>query len=212
MIKTTFGLCRKIYHISRYFIVATCFLTVLFSPVFAQSKDASADSKCPGEMVDRLGPEKAKPPRAFLSELKSAVELGQRSKVANMMRFPLLVATPQKRLEIGDREEFLYNYDHILTPKVKAKIGDEMSSRCLFVNWQGFMVGDGEVWFKEISSGTFRVISIGTEEDFSPRQPPKNTARCLRFEVGKHIWSCSSSFCTLDVHVTCTPQSAGKCT
>jgi hypothetical protein len=194
---------------SLHFIVATCFLTVLFSPVFAQSKDTS---KCPGETVDRLGPEKARPPRAFLSELKSAVELDQRSKVANMMRFPLLVATPQKRLEIGSREEFLYNYNHILTPKVKAKIGDEMSSRCLFVNWQGFMVGDGEVWFKEISSGTFRVISIGTEEDFSPRQPPKNTARCLSFEFEKHVWSCSSSLCALDVHVETashTPVSLG---
>jgi len=127
--------------------------------------------------VDRLRPEKAKLSRAFLSELKSAVELDQRSKVANLMRFPLLVGTPKKHLEIGDREEFLYNYDHILTPKVKAKIGDEMSSKCLFVNWQGFMVGDGEVWFKEISPGTFRVITIGTEEDFSPRHPPKNTAR-----------------------------------
>ena len=127
--------------------------------------------------MDRLRPEKAKLSRAFLSELKSAVELDQRSKVANLMRFPLLVGTPKKHLEIGDREEFLYNYDHILTPKVKAKIGDEMSSKCLFVNWQGFMVGDGEVWFKEISPGTFRVITIGTEEDFSPRHPPKNTAR-----------------------------------
>ena len=151
-------------------------LRSFFPPTFAQSKDANAESKCPGETVDRLGPEKAKPPRAFLSELTAAVELDQKSKVANMMRYPLLVATPQKRLEIGDREEFLYNYDHILTPKVKAEIRDEMSSRCLFVNWQGFMVGRGEVWFKEISPGTFRVITIGTEEEFSPRHPPKNTA------------------------------------
>ena len=72
------------------------------------------------------------------------------------MRFPLRVSTSKKRLEINDREEFLYNYDQILTLKVKAKIGDEMSSKCLFANWQGFMVGDGKVWFTELSSRTFR--------------------------------------------------------
>ena len=86
------------------------------------------------------------------------------------------VSTPKKRLEITDREEFLYNYDHIFTSKVKAKIEDERSSKCLFANWQGFMVADGEVWFIEISSRTFLVISINIEEDFSPRRPPKNTA------------------------------------
>jgi hypothetical protein len=187
MEKTTLRLCRKARHSGSYFIVATYFLAVFFPPAFAQSKDAGADSECRGDTVDRLGPEKARLSRAFLSELKSAVELDQRSRVANMMRFPLRVVTPKKRLEIRDREEFLYNYDHILTAKVKAKIGDGMSSKCLFANWQGFMVGDGEVWFTEISSRTFRVITINTEEDFSPRQPPKNTAHSGAFRVYQEL-------------------------
>jgi hypothetical protein len=192
MEKTTLRLCRKTRHIRTCFIVATCFFAVLFSsPAFAQSKDSSADSECPGDTVDRLGPEKAKLARAFLSGLKSAVELDKRSKVADMMRFPLRVGTPKKRLEIRDREEFLYNYDHILTPKVKAKIADEMSSRCLFANWQGYMVGDGEVWFTEISPGTFRVITIGTEEDFAPRHPPKNTARSSNLPRTTHCHALS---------------------
>ena len=93
-----------------------------------------------------------------------------------MVRFPLRVVTPKKRLVIKNREEFLYNYDHVLTAKVKAKIEDEMSSKCLFANWQGYMVGDGQVWFTEMTSGTLKIITFSIDEDFSPQHPPKNSA------------------------------------
>ncbi len=176
MENTAIGWYRKARCISAGFLAACCF-AVFLPPAFAQSKDASAGSECSGDMVDKLGPEKAKLARTFLSELKSAVEQDQRSKVAIMIRFPLKVGTPKKRLVIKDREEFLYNYEHILTAKVKAKIGDEMSSKCLFANWQGYMVGDGEVWFTEMISGALKIITFNIDQDFSPRHPPKTTAQ-----------------------------------
>ena len=176
MKKTAIGWYREARRTGAGFLLAACFMTVFLAPVLAQSKDAGAASECGGDTVDKLGPEKAKLARAFLSELKSAVEQDQRSKVASMIRFPLRVVTPKKRLAIKDREEFLYNYDHILTAKVKAMIGDEMSSKCLFANWQGYMVGDGEVWFTEMTSGTLKIITFNVDEDFLPQHPPKNTA------------------------------------
>jgi hypothetical protein len=187
MEKTAIGWCRKARHVSGCFLVGACLVAVFLPVAFGQSKDASAGSECGGATtVDGLGPEKAKLARAFLSELKSAVEQDQRSKVANMIRFPLKVGTPKKRFVIKDREEFLYNYDHILTAKVKAKIGDEMSSKCLFANWQGYMVGDGEVWFTEMTSGALKIISFNIDEDFSPQHPPKNSARSSTLPG----WSC----------------------
>jgi hypothetical protein len=35
---------------------------------------------------------------------------------------PVAGRHPPRNLEIQNHEEFLYDYDHILTPKVKAKI------------------------------------------------------------------------------------------
>lgn len=159
------------------FFLAAYLSAGCFGPAFAQSNEASAASECGGgTTVDTLGPEKAKLARTFLSELKTAVELDQRSKVANMIRFPVPVGTPKRRLQIKDREEFLYNYEPIVTSKVKATLANEVSSKCLFANWQGFMVGDGEVWFDEISPGTLKVITFNIDEDFSPRHPAKSAA------------------------------------
>lgn len=85
-------------------------MAVFLPQAFAQSSDPNGVAECGGgEPVDRLGPEKAKLARSFLSELKSAVEQNQRPKIASMIRFPLKVGTPKKRLVIKDREEFLYN-------------------------------------------------------------------------------------------------------
>jgi len=170
--------CRRVYLV--WLILGA---TGAFSPtgfilsVRGQSTDERTQHGCPGDTVDRLGSEIAKRSRAFLTELKSAVEASNKTKVASMIRFPLRVATPKKQIEIKNREEFLYNYDHIFTPAVKAKIADEASSRCLFANWQGFMVGDGEVWFREVRPGTFRLVTVNVEADFSVGEPSQDVAQ-----------------------------------
>ena len=168
----------KTPHLGFFLAIVGAFFLASFAVIAPyQSKDASAESGCSGDTVDRLGPGIAKRARAFLSELKSAVELSDKTKVAGMAKFPLRVSTPAKRLEIKDREEFLYNYDHIFTPDIVAKITDEKSFRCLFANRQGFMVGDGEVWFREVTPGTFRIVTVNVNTDFTVRKPPQKTAQ-----------------------------------
>jgi len=63
-----------------------------------------------------------------------------------------------KRFPVRNQEEFLRNYGRIMNRSVKQAILDEKSSRCLFPSSEGFMVRDGEVWFKEISAGIFKVV------------------------------------------------------
>lgn len=169
-------MCKTHYLRFGFAVFGTFFLASSAVIALNQSKDTSTESKCSGHTVDRLGSGIAKRARAFLSELKSAVELSDKTKVASMAKFPLRVNTPTKHLAIKDREEFLYNYDHILTPDIKTKIADERSSRCLFANRQGFMIGDGEAWFREVSPETFRIVTVNVNADFTVRKPPQNMA------------------------------------
>jgi len=107
-----------------------------------------------------MGPEIATQSRAFLAKLKAAVQARDKSKVSQMVSYPLQVNRSSKTIHIKNREEFVRRYDTIVNAIVSAKIIDEASSRCLFSNSQGFMIGDGEVWFKGLSPGVFKIITI----------------------------------------------------
>jgi hypothetical protein len=79
-----------------------------------------------------------------------------------MVHFPLKVNSPNENVRIRDRDEFVHKYEQIINGRVRAKILDEKSSRCLFANSKGFMVGDGEVWFAETIPGVFKIIIINS--------------------------------------------------
>lgn len=77
-----------------------------------------------------------------------------------MLQYPLDAHIADKRFSVHNPGEFLLNYSRIVNRSVTAAILDEKSSRCLFPSPEGFMVGDGEVWFKEVSPGAFRIITF----------------------------------------------------
>jgi hypothetical protein len=110
-----------------------------------------------------MGPEIARQSRDFLATLRMAVQANDRAKVASMILYPLEVNMGKKKLHVGDRKTFLRQYRLIIDAQVRAKVLDEKSSRCLFANWQGFMVGDGEVWFRELAPGVFKIVTINTD-------------------------------------------------
>jgi len=74
---------------------------------------------------------------------KAAVVAGDRPNVVEYVRFPLRVADGR---QIADAGEFQRNYERIITPAVvKALQAQDFDS--VFVNAQGVMVGQGQVWF-----------------------------------------------------------------
>ena len=53
------------------------------------------------------------------------------------------------------------SYDGIVTAKVKRALAEQSYAK-LFANWQGVMVGDGELWFSAVGkTGVLRIIAIG---------------------------------------------------
>ncbi|QKW58353.1 hypothetical protein [Stenotrophomonas sp. NA06056] len=73
---------------------------------------------------------------------KTAVVAGDRPAVVEEVRFPLNISGGKKITGPG---EFQRNYEKIITPAVvKAVSAQEFGN--VFVNQQGVMIGDGQVW------------------------------------------------------------------
>ena len=128
--------------------------------VKAQTSPSAEQTPCPGDTVDRMGKEIAAQARAFLAKMRKAVASGNKDELAEMVQYPLRVYSGANVETIADKKEFIRRFDQIFVARVKAKILDEKSSRCLFANPQGFMVGNGEVWFQRLDDGPFKIISV----------------------------------------------------
>lgn len=83
--------------------------------------------------------------------LQKVVAVNDRSKVADMVLYPLRVngwtdeVKGKGSVQFETKAELLDNYDEIFTLQVReAIVGQKVAE--LSVNWQGVMVGKGEVW------------------------------------------------------------------
>jgi hypothetical protein len=82
----------------------------------------------------------------FLESLKKAVTQDDPAETAKLLSYPCRWNTKKHHKAIKSEKEFIQNYKFIMTGKVKQAI----LCTCiddLFVNSQGFMLGNGEVWF-----------------------------------------------------------------
>jgi hypothetical protein len=101
----------------------------------------------------------------FFAKLKKAVAEGDKETVASMIDYPFQARLKGKAVKIRDQKHFVADYDQVVTAKVKDAVAKQ-TYPTLFGNWQGVMIGDGEVWFNGICSDdsckqqTVRIIAI----------------------------------------------------
>ncbi len=106
-----------------------------------------------------------KPYEEFFAKLKKAVADGDKETVASMIDYPFQARLKGKAVKIRDQKHFVADYDQVVTAKVKDAVAKQ-TYPTLFANWQGVMIGDGEVWFNGICSDDFckqqtvRIIAI----------------------------------------------------
>lgn len=104
------------------------------APAAAEEGDARA-------RIDSVLGDAAQYEKVF-NAFKTAVVGGDRAAVVEEVRFPLNIAGGKK---ISGPGEFQRNYEKIITPAVvKAMSGQDFGK--VFVNQQGVMIGDGQVW------------------------------------------------------------------
>jgi len=122
---------------------------------------ATADEKCEGSTVDTQGPKTAKAARSFLVDLQAAVQANDKKKIAAMISYPMNFIHDSKRARIRDKQTFLSRYDTVFNEHIRDAILKQ-SAHCLFGNYQGEMIGNGEVWFSEMQDGSLKIITVNS--------------------------------------------------
>jgi hypothetical protein len=105
------------------------------------------------------------PYQKFFERLKKAVAGNDKKTVASLVDYPFKARINGKAVTIRDAAHFVADYDKVVTAKVKEAIAKQTYTT-LFANWQGVMIGDGEVWFNSICSDdscrqqTVKIIAV----------------------------------------------------
>jgi hypothetical protein len=113
--------------------------------------------------------------RAFLVALQKAVASDDRRKVASMIRYPIVIWARDRNVRFKTPASLAASYELIFTAAIKKTIA-EARTECLFTNWKGVMIHDGEIWMGAGSKGGLQIITInrpvGEERQVKPRPPP----------------------------------------
>ncbi|AWH20081.1 hypothetical protein [Stenotrophomonas sp. ZAC14D2_NAIMI4_6] len=108
------------------------------APAVAPAETSADDARA---RIDSVLGDAAQYEKVF-NAFKTAVVGGDRAAVVEEVRFPLNIAGGRKITGPG---EFQRNYETIITPAVVKAVSEQDFGK-VFVNQQGVMIGDGQVW------------------------------------------------------------------
>jgi len=109
----------------------------------------------------------------ILTQLQQGVSSHNAAAVAALIHYPIKVNPGKKPFTIKNEKEFIKDYDRIITPDIASAIYKQKYDN-LFVNSEGAMIGDGEVWitgFCRDKSCKQSDIKIGTIQDTKNLKP-----------------------------------------
>ncbi|WP_313443040.1 hypothetical protein [Stenotrophomonas sp.] len=118
--------------------------TAAAAPAAPNDASATAEPAAEGDVharIDAVLGDSAQYEKVF-NAFKTAVVGGDRAAVVEEVRFPLNIAGGKKITGPG---EFQRNYEKIITPAVVKAMSEQEFGK-VFVNQQGVMIGDGQVW------------------------------------------------------------------
>jgi len=96
----------------------------------------------------------------FFHNLQEAMARGDRVRIASMVSYPITVMIAGRKVRLRNRAEFLRRYNVAINLRVKQAVAGQNVEN-LFVNYQGVMIGDGEIWFNQPSrSKLIKIIAI----------------------------------------------------
>ena len=93
---------------------------------------------------------------SFLEKLQAALHNNDRNAVASLVHYPLLTTLHAKKVQIASRPELLAHYQEIFDSGVRCAILNA-TAKDVWGNWQGFMIGNGAIWFDGIIPATEKV-------------------------------------------------------
>jgi hypothetical protein len=108
-----------------------------------------------------------------LTNLQRSVASHNAAGVAVLVHYPIKVNPGKHTFTVKNQKAFIKDYDRIITPDISDAILKQ-KYETLFVNSQGAMIGDGEVWITGIcldKNCTKSDIKIGTIQDTNNLKP-----------------------------------------
>lgn len=111
-------------------------------PAFAQT-DADTDAAVDSALGDHTAY------RAAFDAIQKAVADDDKTGFAAWVSYPIALTADGEEVTIEDAAQFEEHYDVILTDEIRAAIADQ-TWQDLFVNYQGIMFGNGQVWLNGI--------------------------------------------------------------
>lgn len=103
--------------------------------------------------------------RQAFEAIQQAVAEGDATAFADWVSYPIEVVADGEPMVIGDAAQFADHYEDIVTPEIAQAVADQTFNE-LFVNSEGAMFGDGQVWMSEIclddacSNSEVKIITI----------------------------------------------------
>ena len=95
----------------------------------------------------------------FLARMKQAITADDHAAIAAMVKYPLTVYSSAGRpATYRNAAALSANYTRVFTPEVKAAIAAAKPDD-LFARDQGVMIGNGEIWMKQIG-GSMKIITV----------------------------------------------------
>jgi hypothetical protein len=94
----------------------------------------------------------------FLADLRTAIEKNDRTRVSQLVAYPLRW-NGKRRSQISTPEELLKYYDRIFSYRFRLTI-EGARAEDVFRNDQGWMWDSGRFWIDSSENGVFRIITV----------------------------------------------------
>jgi hypothetical protein len=96
--------------------------------------------------------------------LQELVRSGDKQAIESEVSYPLRVNKSANgkptHTFIRTPQQFTAAYARLFTEEVKSAILSPTAIPCVFGNYQGFMIGNGKLWFQETSLGKFQISAL----------------------------------------------------
>jgi len=91
--------------------------------------------------------------KAFFELIRSSILSTNIESLSQAISYPILVRTGSRELKLRSKKDLKEQAAFIFSARLKAVV-QKQSPDELFKNWQGVMVGDGEIWFSPVGEGS----------------------------------------------------------
>lgn len=88
--------------------------------------------------------------KAFFESIRNAILANDVEWLSIAVSYPIVLRSSKGEFKLENKGDLKARFTLIATPRVKSVVRNE-SPASLFKNWQGVMVGNGEIWFSEIA-------------------------------------------------------------